>query len=199
MATQSSILAWRIPWTEEPGKLQSMGSQRVGHDWATNTHTETHTNKLHYINQNISASLILSLGFPSGACGKESTCQCRRCKRCGFDSWVGKVSWRRKWLPIPVFLPGEFHGQRSLEGYSPWGHKESDMTERLNWLNWTNQDDYNILMVSAIHKRESAMGTHMFHELYEQYENANIYIMCVYLPASCLLVHFPPTLPSWLS
>ena len=38
MATQSSILAWRIPWTEEPGGLQSMGLQRVGHDWATNTH-----------------------------------------------------------------------------------------------------------------------------------------------------------------
>ena len=37
MATHSSILAWEIPWTEEPGGLQSMGSQRVGHDWATNT------------------------------------------------------------------------------------------------------------------------------------------------------------------
>ena len=43
MATQSSILAWRIPWTEQPGRLQSMGSQRIGHDWATNTHTHTHT------------------------------------------------------------------------------------------------------------------------------------------------------------
>ena len=42
MATHSSILAWRISWTEEPGGLQSMGSQRVGHDWATNTHTDTH-------------------------------------------------------------------------------------------------------------------------------------------------------------
>ena len=39
MTTHSSILAWRIPWTEEPGRLQSMGSQRVGHDRATNTHT----------------------------------------------------------------------------------------------------------------------------------------------------------------
>jgi len=41
----------------------------------------------------------------------------------------GKISWRREWLPTPVFLPEESHGQRSLEGYSPWGHKESDMTE----------------------------------------------------------------------
>jgi len=36
------------------------------------------------------------------------------------DSWVGKIPWRREWLPTPVFWPGEFHGQRSLEGYSPW-------------------------------------------------------------------------------
>ena len=43
MAIYSSILAWRIPWTEEPGGLQSMGSQRVGHDWATTIHTHTHT------------------------------------------------------------------------------------------------------------------------------------------------------------
>ena len=43
--------------------------------------------------------------------------------RCGFDPWVGKISWRRGWLSTAVFLPGEFHGQRSLVGYSPWGHK----------------------------------------------------------------------------
>ena len=42
-----------------------------------------------------------------------------------------KIPWRREWLPTSVFLPGEFHGQRSLAGYSPWGHKESDMTKRL--------------------------------------------------------------------
>ena len=41
---------------------------------------------------------------------------------------------RREWLPTPVFLPGEFHGQRSLEGYSPWGRQESDMTEQLRLL-----------------------------------------------------------------
>ena len=45
-----------------------------------------------------------------------------------FNPWVGKIPWRRKWQPTPVFLPGEFHGQRSLVGYSPWGHKGSDMT-----------------------------------------------------------------------
>ena len=41
--------------------------------------------------------------------------------------------WRRKWQPTPVFLPGEFHGQRSLKGYSSWGGKESDRTERLSY------------------------------------------------------------------
>ena len=62
--------------------------------------------------------------------GKETTCQCRRYRRPRFDPWVGKIPWRRKWQPTPVFLPGESHGQRSLEGYSPWGHQESDTTEQ---------------------------------------------------------------------
>ena len=63
---------------------------------------------------------------------KESACQCRRQKRRGFDSWVRKIPWSRKQQPTPVFLPGKFHGQKSLGGYSPWNCKESDTTERLN-------------------------------------------------------------------
>ena len=54
-----------------------------------------------------------------------------KCRRSRFDPWVVKSPWRREWLPTPVFLPGEFHGQRSLVGYSPWGHKESGTTEQL--------------------------------------------------------------------
>ena len=50
--------------------------------------------------------------------GKESACLCRRHKRCGFDPWVGKSTWRRKWQSTPLFLPGKFHGQRSLVGQS---------------------------------------------------------------------------------
>ena len=49
-----------------------------------------------------------------------------------FDPWVGKIPWRREQLPTPVFWPGEFHGQRSLAGYSPWGHREQDTTEQLS-------------------------------------------------------------------
>ena len=47
----------------------------------------------------------------------------------GFDPWVGKIPWRRKWQPTSVLLPGKSHGQRSLVGYSPEGQKQSDMTE----------------------------------------------------------------------
>ena len=71
----------------------------------------------------------LQPGLPGGASGKEPACQCKRRKRRRFDLWVAKVPWRRKWQPTPVSLPGKFHGQRSLAGYSPWGRKESDMTE----------------------------------------------------------------------
>ena len=81
IATNSSTLAWKIPWTEEPGRLQSMGSRRVGHDWAT------------------SLSLFTFL------------------------------HWRRKWQPIPVFLPGESQGWRSLVGCYLWGCTESDTIE----------------------------------------------------------------------
>ena len=59
---------------------------------------------------------------------------CLECGRPGFNSWVGKIPWRRKWQPTPVLLPGESHGGRSLVGYSPWGRKESDTTERLHSL-----------------------------------------------------------------
>jgi len=62
-----------------------------------------------------------ALGFPGGSDSKESACN------------AGDLDWRRKWLPTPVFLLGEFHGQGSLRGYSPWGHKDSDTTQRLTF------------------------------------------------------------------
>ena len=60
--------------------------------------------------------------------GKESACQCGRGR---FDPWVGKIPWRRKRQPIPVSLPEESHGQRSLVGYRPWDCKELDSAEPL--------------------------------------------------------------------
>ena len=59
---------------------------------------------------------------------KKSSCQCRSQ---GFDPWIGKIPWSRKWQPIPAFLPGKFHGQRSLAGYSTWGLKELDVIEHI--------------------------------------------------------------------
>ena len=55
-------------------------------------------------------------------------------RRPGFNPWMRMIPWRREWLPTPVFLPGKSHGQRSLVGFSPWGRKESNTTERLPFL-----------------------------------------------------------------
>ena len=63
------------------------------------------------------------LWLPWRLSSKESARQCRRCKRHGFDPWVGKITLRRKWQSIPVFLPRKSHEQRSMKAYSPKGHK----------------------------------------------------------------------------
>ena len=68
------------------------------------------------------------LGFPGGSAGEESACSAGDL---GLIPGSGRSPWRREWQPTPVLLPGEFHGQRSLVGYSPQGCKELDMTERL--------------------------------------------------------------------
>ena len=86
----------------------------------------------------IRSSILFFYGLPWWLSGGESACQCRRCQ---FDPWVGKIPWRRKWLPTPLFLPGEFHGQRSLAGYSPWDHKELDTTEQLTHTRHPSTDD----------------------------------------------------------
>jgi len=62
-------------------------------------------------------------------------------------SWVRKIPWRREWQSTPVFLPGESHGQRSLEVYTPWGCKESDMTEV------TEYEHKHVLVVTKIQYR----------------------------------------------
>ena len=69
----------------------------------------------------------MNQGFPGG---RLRIClPIQETQETGFDPWVRKIPWRRKWQPTPIFLPGEFHGQRSLVGYSPWGRKESDTTD----------------------------------------------------------------------
>ena len=98
------FLPGKNPWTEEPGSLQCMGLQRIGH-------TRVQCN-----------------GLPWGLRWQRI---CLQCGRPGFDPWVKKIPWRRVCQATPLFLPGEFHGQRNLVGYSPWGCKEPDGIERL--------------------------------------------------------------------
>ena len=76
--------------------------------------------------------MLAAVGIPSRSAVKESACNegdCLKRRSCSLDLWIGKIPRRRKWQLTLVFLPGKFHGQRSLAGYSPWGHKESDTTE----------------------------------------------------------------------
>ena len=108
--------------------VPSMGAWCFHHRWCHINHLNVlKTNKqiarllIHWILTTYKPALWLR--------GKKSACQCRSWKRCGFDPWVGKIPWNRKWQPAPVFLPGKSHGQRSLVGYSPCGCKELDTTE----------------------------------------------------------------------
>ena len=77
--------------------------------------------------ENCYKHMTILKGIPGWCSGKEPTCW--RCRRPRFDPWVGRIPCRRAWQPTLAFLPGESHGQRSLAGYSLWGHKESDSTE----------------------------------------------------------------------
>ena len=79
----------------------------------------------HFLYMYLLRMAIETLGLPRWP-SKEYNCQY---KRLGFDLWVWKIPWSRKWQPTPVFLSGKFHGQRNLTGYSLRGHKESDTTE----------------------------------------------------------------------
>ena len=147
MANHCSTLAWRIPWTEEPCRLLSMGSLRVGHDWATSLSlftfmhwrrqwqpiawkipgTEEPVGLLSVGSHRVghdwrdlaaaaaAAVFILDLLWWLRWLKKKIRLQFRRPR---FNS--GKIPWRREWLLTPVVLPGEFNGQRSLVGYSPW-------------------------------------------------------------------------------
>ena len=71
------------------------------------------------------SSIHLCIKLPGGSDGKESACM--QYRRPVFNPWIRKILWRKEWPAISVFLPGEFHEQRSLVGYSPWGCKEYNM------------------------------------------------------------------------
>ena len=88
--------------------------------------------------------------------------------RRGFDAWVRKIPWKKKWDPTPVFLPGEFYGQRSLEGYSPWSPKESDMTSLHTHIKEAERID-KFSKVKALRKGKS--GAYALEESIETYSS----------------------------
>ena len=160
MAPHSSTLVWKIPWMEEPGRLQSMGSLRVRHDWVTSLSLFTF---MHWRRKWQPTPVFLPgesqewgilVGCHLWGRRESDTTEvtqqqqhtyfvlplwlrwcwiCLQCRRLRFDHWVRKISWRREWLPSPVFLRWESHGQRFLVGYSPWGQRVKH-----NWVTNTN-------------------------------------------------------------
>ena len=88
-------------------------------------------------------------GFPGGASGKEPACQFRRCKRYGFHPCVRKICWRRAPQPTPIFLPGEFHEQRSLVGYQSIGSQKSQ-----TWLRQLSTHTHTHTHTHGFEKRE---------------------------------------------
>ena len=82
------------------------------------------------------------------------------CRVPGFDRWVEEIPWRKTWQPTPVFLPGEFHEQGSLVGYSPWGPKESDVIERLRTAQHRAHEDGTLIQCNYCHykKRKTHWG-----------------------------------------
>ena len=80
----------------------------------------------------------------------EFTCQCKRHKKLRFNPWVRKISWSKKWQPTPVFLPGKFHGQKDLAGYSPRGCKELDTIEHTHTHTHTHTQSSRVLYLKIM-------------------------------------------------
>ena len=117
----------------EDQSMENMSCEAVGTEHLFSKRYHSFVNQSGSVTQShhlksFSVNMYPSPGLPQWLSGTESTCQCRRCR---FNPWLRKIPRRRKWQPTPVFLPRKSHGQRSLEGYSPWGLKESDTTQQL--------------------------------------------------------------------
>ena len=134
MATYSSILAWRIPWTEEPARLQSIGSHRVGQDWSDLVCKQILKVCYAMLSEKAVAPHSSTLAWKIPWTEEPGGLQSMGSLRVGHD-WATSLSlftfmhWRRKWQPTPVFLPGESQGRGSLVGCRLWGPTESDTTE----------------------------------------------------------------------
>ena len=122
MAPHSSTLAWKIPRTEEPGRLQSMGSLRVGHDWATSLSCVGEEN-----GNPLQCSCLENTrdgeAWWAAVCGvAQSRTRLKQLSSSEMIRWIlYLISRKKQWQPTPVLLPGKSHGRRSLVGCSPWG------------------------------------------------------------------------------
>ena len=116
------------PW-DSPGKNTEVGAMPSSRGSSPMGSNLCLLHLLHCQVDSLPRSLIRC--FPGRSDGKESACNAGDL---GSIPGLEKSPWRREWLPTPVFLPGEFHGWRSLVGYSPWGRQESDTTEQLRLL-----------------------------------------------------------------
>ena len=90
---------------------------------------------------------MIWVGLPGWLSDKESAFSAEDTGACAFNPWVRRILWRRKWEPTPLFLPGESHGQRSLTGYIPNSHKESNMPE---WLSTVVISNYSLTRWASI-------------------------------------------------
>ena len=123
------------------------------------------------------------LGYLGGAVVKNPPANAEDAKRCWFNPWLGKIPWRRIWQPAPIFLPGKFHGQRSLADYGSRGRRASDTTEHIHTflnpdfylyfgsylINWQNSGpllshSYQISAIRNIHKDclKDKQSTHFY-------------------------------------
>ena len=143
-------IGWRMTYFRlmNQDSLRSPCSSSSGHEkitlefesriWKTkHTHTEcVHLDSLRDSSCSFWSNQLYALAMLRGRIAVSFGKICLQSRRPGFDPMVLKIPWRRKWQPTPVFLLGKFHGQRSLVGYNPWGHKESDTNEWLTISLW---------------------------------------------------------------
>ena len=151
MTPHSSTLAWKIPWTEGPGGLLSVGSHRVGHNWsdlaaaaaATDVGYQFRGSSFSFTEKAMTPhSSTLAWKIPWTE--EPSRLQSMGSRRVGHD-WVASVSlfaymhWRRKWQPTPVFLPGESQARGSLVGCRLW---VAQSQTRLKWLSSSSSSNW---------------------------------------------------------
>ena len=139
MATHSSILAWKNPWTEEPGRYSPWSHKKIWHDFATKQHSiDDHLLfcfvKYEQRYEHSSASLVAQTV-------KKSACNAGDV---GSIPCLGRSPGRGHGNPLQYSWLENPHGQRSLLGYSPWGRKESDTTE---WLSTAHEHSYTYILV----------------------------------------------------